>query len=89
MCFGRWHKVLVILEGRDADRKDEMIKRIAGHLGPRQTRVVKAIEPREPFLVFSTLHVDLPVVSDSPRSINADGSGQQFAAEFFDPVHVI
>lgn len=39
------HKVLVILEGRDAAGKDGTIKRIVEHLSPRDTRVVALGKP--------------------------------------------
>lgn len=39
------HKVLVILEGRDAAGKDGTIKRIVEHLSPRETRVVALGKP--------------------------------------------
>jgi polyphosphate kinase len=41
------HKVLVILEGRDAAGKDGTIKRIAEHLSPRETRVVAPGKPSD------------------------------------------
>ena len=41
------HKVLVIFEGRDASGKDGVIKRIAQHLSPRETRVVALGKPSE------------------------------------------
>ena len=39
------HKVLIILEGRDAAGKDGTIKRIAEHLSPREVRVVAPGKP--------------------------------------------
>ncbi len=41
------HKVLVILEGRDASGKDGTIKHIVEHLSPRETRVVALGKPSE------------------------------------------
>ncbi len=41
------HKILVILEGRDAAGKDGTIKRIVEHLSPRETRVVALGKPSE------------------------------------------
>lgn len=41
------HKILVILEGRDASGKDGVIKRITEHLSPRETRVVALGKPSE------------------------------------------
>ena len=41
------HKVLVIVEGRDAGGKDGTIKRIVQHLGPRETRVVALGKPSD------------------------------------------
>jgi polyphosphate kinase 2 len=41
------HKVLVILEGRDASGKDGTIKRIVQHLSPRDTRVVALGKPSD------------------------------------------
>jgi polyphosphate kinase 2 len=41
------HKVLVILEGRDAAGKDGVIKRITQHLSPRETRVVALGRPSD------------------------------------------
>lgn len=41
------HKVLIILEGRDAAGKDGTIKRIVEHLSPRETRVVALGKPSE------------------------------------------
>ena len=41
------HKVLVILEGRDASGKDGTIKRIVEHLSPRETRVVALGKPSD------------------------------------------
>lgn len=41
------HKVLIILEGRDAAGKDGMIKRIAAHLSPRELRVVAPGKPSD------------------------------------------
>jgi polyphosphate kinase len=40
-------KVLVIFEGRDAAGKDGIIKRIAAHLSPRETRVVALGKPSD------------------------------------------
>ncbi|MCI0748965.1 MAG: polyphosphate kinase 2 [Nevskiales bacterium] len=41
------HKVLVILEGRDAAGKDGVIKRIVEHLSPREVRVVALGKPSD------------------------------------------
>ena len=41
------HKVLVIVEGRDASGKDGTIKRIVQHLSPRETRVVALGKPSD------------------------------------------
>jgi polyphosphate kinase 2 len=41
------HKVLIILEGRDAAGKDGTIKRIAEHLSPREVRVVAPGKPSD------------------------------------------
>ena len=41
------HRVLVILEGRDAAGKDGAIKRIVEHLSPRDTRVVALGKPSD------------------------------------------
>lgn len=41
------HRILVILEGRDAAGKDGVIKRIAEHLSPRETRVVALGKPSD------------------------------------------
>ncbi len=41
------HRVLVILEGRDAAGKDGTIKRITAHLSPRDTRVVALGKPSD------------------------------------------
>ena len=41
------HKVLVILEGRDAAGKDGTLKRIAEHLSPREVRVVAPGKPSD------------------------------------------
>ncbi len=43
----RGHKLLVILEGRDAAGKDGAIKRITQHLSPRETRVVALGRPSD------------------------------------------
>lgn len=43
----RGHKVLVILEGRDAAGKDSTIKRVVQHLSPRETRVVALGKPSD------------------------------------------
>ena len=40
-------RILVILEGRDAAGKDGVIKRIAEHLSPRETRVVALGKPSD------------------------------------------
>jgi polyphosphate kinase len=40
-------KILIILEGRDASGKDGIIKRIAKHLSPRETRVVALSKPSD------------------------------------------
>ena len=45
--IARGHKVLVILEGRDAAGKDGTIKRIAAHLSPREVRVVAPGKPSD------------------------------------------
>jgi polyphosphate kinase 2 len=45
--IARGHKVLVILEGRDAAGKDGTIKRIAEHLSPREVRVVAPGKPSD------------------------------------------
>lgn len=39
------NKILVIIEGRDAAGKDGLIKRIAEHLSPRETRIVALGNP--------------------------------------------
>ncbi|MEX1669361.1 polyphosphate kinase 2 [Zhongshania guokunii] len=39
------HRILVIVEGRDAAGKDGVIKRIVQHLSPRETRVVALGKP--------------------------------------------
>lgn len=39
------HRVLIILEGRDAAGKDGVIKRFTAHLSPRETRVVALSKP--------------------------------------------
>ncbi|HEY6926692.1 MAG TPA: polyphosphate kinase 2 [Steroidobacteraceae bacterium] len=41
------HKVLIILEGRDAAGKDGTLKRIAEHLSPREVRVVAPGKPSD------------------------------------------
>jgi polyphosphate kinase len=41
------NKILVIVEGRDAAGKDGMIKRIAEHLSPRETRIVALGKPSD------------------------------------------
>jgi polyphosphate kinase 2 len=41
------HRMLVILEGRDAAGKDGTIKRIVEHLSPRETRVVALGKPSD------------------------------------------
>lgn len=41
------HRLLVILEGRDAAGKDGVIKRIVEHLSPRETRVVALGKPSD------------------------------------------
>ncbi len=41
------HRVLVILEGRDAAGKDGTIKRVTEHLGPRDSRVVALGKPSD------------------------------------------
>ena len=41
------HKVLVIIEGRDASGKDGVIKRIVQHLSLRETRVVALGKPSD------------------------------------------
>ncbi|MFI5012272.1 MAG: polyphosphate kinase 2 [Hyphomicrobiales bacterium] len=41
------HKVLVILEGRDASGKDGTIKRITEHLSPREIRVMALGKPSD------------------------------------------
>lgn len=41
------HRVLVIVEGRDASGKDGVIKRIVEHLSPRETRVVALGKPSD------------------------------------------
>jgi len=40
-------KILVLIEGRDAAGKDGVIKRIAQHLSPRETRVVALGKPSD------------------------------------------
>jgi polyphosphate kinase 2 len=45
--IARGHKVLVILEGRDAAGKDGTIKRIAEHLSPREVRIVAPGKPSD------------------------------------------
>jgi polyphosphate kinase 2 len=39
------HRILVIVEGRDAAGKDGVIKRIVQHLSPRETRIVALGKP--------------------------------------------
>ena len=41
------HRILVIFEGRDAAGKDGIIKRIADHLSPRDTRIVALGKPSD------------------------------------------
>ncbi|WP_339636847.1 polyphosphate kinase 2 [uncultured Hyphomonas sp.] len=41
------HRILVIFEGRDAAGKDGVIKRIADHLSPRDTRIVALGKPSD------------------------------------------
>lgn len=41
------HKILVLIEGRDAAGKDGAIKRIVEHLSPRETRVVALGKPSD------------------------------------------
>jgi polyphosphate kinase 2 len=41
------HRILIILEGRDAAGKDGTIKRIAEHLSPREVRVVAPGKPSD------------------------------------------
>jgi polyphosphate kinase 2 len=41
------HRLLVIIEGRDAAGKDGVIKRIVEHLSPRETRVVALSKPSD------------------------------------------
>ncbi|MEQ1613781.1 MAG: polyphosphate kinase 2 [Hyphomicrobiaceae bacterium] len=41
------HRVLVVVEGRDASGKDGVIKRIVEHLSPRETRVVALGKPSD------------------------------------------
>jgi len=41
------HKLLVILEGRDAAGKDGVVKRITQHLSPRETRAVALGRPSD------------------------------------------
>ena len=41
------HKILVLVEGRDAAGKDGAIKRIVEHLSPRETRVVALGKPSD------------------------------------------
>lgn len=41
------HKILIILEGRDAAGKDGTLKRIAEHLSPREVRVVAPGKPSD------------------------------------------
>lgn len=41
------NKILVIVEGRDAAGKDGLIKRIAEHLSPRETRIVALGKPSD------------------------------------------
>ncbi len=41
------NKILVIIEGRDAAGKDGLIKRIAEHLSPRETRIVALGKPSD------------------------------------------
>lgn len=41
------HRLLVILEGRDAAGKDGVIKRIVQHLSPRETRIVALGKPSD------------------------------------------
>jgi len=45
--IARGHKVLVILEGRDAAGKDGTIKHIVEHLSPREVRVVAPGKPSD------------------------------------------
>tara|TARA_R110000772_G_scaffold172797_1_gene284682 strand:+ start:4007 stop:4747 length:741 start_codon:yes stop_codon:yes gene_type:complete len=41
------HRILIVIEGRDASGKDGLIKRITEHLSPRETRVVALGKPTE------------------------------------------
>ncbi len=41
------HKILILLEGRDAAGKDGVIKRITQHLSPREVRVVALGKPSD------------------------------------------
>lgn len=41
------HRVLILFEGRDAAGKDGVIKRIAKHLSPRDTRIVALGKPSD------------------------------------------
>ncbi|HWA23732.1 MAG TPA: polyphosphate kinase 2 [Caulobacterales bacterium] len=41
------HRVLILIEGRDASGKDGVIKRIVEHLSPRETRVVALGTPSD------------------------------------------
>ena len=41
------HRLLIIIEGRDAAGKDGVIKRIVQHLSPRETRVVALGKPSD------------------------------------------
>ena len=41
------HRLVILLEGRDAAGKDGLIKRITEHLSPRETRVVALGKPTE------------------------------------------
>jgi len=41
------HRVLVLIEGRDAAGKDGLIKRFVEHLSPRETRVVALSQPSD------------------------------------------
>jgi polyphosphate kinase 2 len=41
------HRLLIIIEGRDAAGKDGVIKRVVEHLSPRETRVVALSKPSD------------------------------------------
>ena len=64
----RGDRILVMLEGRDAARKDGSIKRIAEQLNPRETRVVALGKPSDrerSAWYFQRYVAHLPVAGDT------------------------